>query len=134
MGQVKAVFDGGVATEPEEFTAGASHGLKFRVAVDDVDKNRDTGKYEKNGDTTWIGVTLWNDAADSADVRKNDIVEVTAVIKERSYEGKNGPGKSLETKFVDSVVTKWRREGEPAYAGATATGFGDDGELPTGFM
>lgn len=109
MGRVKAVFDGAIVAEPRVFQAGSSHGIDFPVYVNDEDKK--DGVYVKNENVTKIKVTLWNDAADNADIQKGDIVEVTASIVEKEFEGKNGAGRSLSTKFVDSVVLKYRKPG-----------------------
>jgi single-stranded DNA-binding protein len=122
MGRFNATFDGAVVAEPESFEAGNSTGLKFPVYVNEQRKNRDTDKYEDTGNVSKIQVTLWNDQINGVDVRKGDIVEVDASLHEREYEGKNGKGRSLETQFVNSVVVKWRKEGEPVAAGGFASG------------
>jgi len=128
MGRVNATFDGGVVAEPEAFTAGSSHGLKFPVYVTHERKNKDSGNYEKTGDTTKIKVTLWNDAADAADIQKGDIVEVTGTLKEREYDKQDGSkGRALETEFVDSVITKYRSNSAPS-------GFTPDADVPNGFV
>lgn len=114
MSKFNAVFSGGVVAEPEAFEAGQSHGLKFPVYVNEQRKNRDTGSYEDTGNVSKIQVTLWNDQADALDVRKGDIVEVDATLREREYDRKDGgKGRSLETGFVNSVVTVYRKDGAP---------------------
>lgn len=126
MGRFSATFDGGVVAEPEAFTAGSSHGIHFPVYVNHERKNRETDKYEKTGETSKIRVTLWGDAADDADIRKSDIVEVTGTVKEREFTRKDGTeGRQIETEFVDSIVVKYRREDSQP---ASSDGFAPDDE------
>lgn len=130
MGQVKATFDGAIVAELEvkEFSSGASV-LEFPVYVADEQKNRDTQEYEKTGDTTKIRVKIWSSNPIYGEVldtvQKGDIVEVVGTLKEREFEGKNGKGRALETKWVESVVVKYRKDGAstPSSLGA---GFDDD--------
>ena len=105
MSQVKATFTGGIVAEPERKTVGQSNLLEFPVYVNHSKKNKDTG------DTTKIKVTLWRDLADNTDVRKGDLVEVTATIIEKEFPKKDGTiGRQLQTDYVESVVLKHRKE------------------------
>jgi len=111
MSQVKATFTGGIVAEPERKTVGQSNLLEFPVYVNHSKKNKDTGEYEQTGDTTKIKVTLWRDLADNTDVRKGDLVEVTATIIEKEFPKKDGTiGRQLQTDYVESVVLKHRKE------------------------
>lgn len=114
MGQVKSTFDGGVVAEPEfkEVGSNGARVLEFPVYVNRRRKDKTSGDYEDTGDVTKIRVQLWNDAADSVDVRKGDIVEVVASIYEREYQKRDGtPGRALETDFVESVRVVYRKDG-----------------------
>lgn len=131
MSQVKAVFSGNIVAEPERKNVGGSDLLVFPVYVNDQKKNADTGDYEDTGHVTKIRVQLWREAA-AGDWRKGDIVEVTASIYEREYDKNDGTkGRSLETKFVDDVTLKWRRD-DSAPAAASGSGFAD-APVPAGF-
>ena len=124
MGKFNATFDGGVVAEPElrTFDSGARV-LSFPVYVNERRKNKDSGEFEDTGNVTKIRVQLWNDAADNADVQKNDIVEVVAALTEREFDKNDGTkGRSLETTFVDSVKRVYRAENKAA-AADTAVGF-----------
>jgi len=132
MGSVKSVFDGGVVAEPElkTFDSGARV-LEFPVYVNRRRKNRDTGEYEDTGDVTKIRVQVWNDAIDTTDVQKGDIVEVDASIYEREYQKSDGTtGRSLETDWVDSIEVKYRKSGSTS-SGSGGGGWNDTGA--TGF-
>lgn len=123
MSQLKAVFTGGVVAEPEAREVGGSKLLEFPVYVNHSKKNKDTGEYEPTGDTTKVKVTLWRDLAESTDVRKGDLVEVTATLVEKEFDKKDGTkGRSLQTDWVESVVLKHRKGGA---APAASAGFED---------
>jgi single-stranded DNA-binding protein len=119
MSRISATFTGSVVAEPESRMVGSSNILEFPVYVNHQRKNKDTQQYEKTGDVSKIRVTLWREAADSADVRKGDLVEVTATLVEKEFDKKDGTkGRSLQTEFVDSVVLKARRDADtPAGSG-----------------
>lgn len=120
MGKFVATFDGGVVADPESFEAGNSHGVRFPVYVNERRKNKATDEYEDTGNVAKIQVTVWNDDADQLDVRKGDIVEVQASLTERAYEGKNGPGRQLQTTFVDRVDVVYRRDDAPSAGSSPA--------------
>lgn len=107
MAQVKVEFSGAVVAEPERKDVGDGL-LAFPVYVNDQKKVGDT--YEDTGITTKIRVQLWGDLADE-DIRKGDIVEVKGTLVEREYERNDGTkGRSLETKWIDSVVVVYRKD------------------------
>ena len=125
MSQLKAVFTGGVVAKPDAREVGGSKLLEFPVYVNHSKKNKDTGAYEPTGDVTKVKVTLWRDLAESTDVRKGDLVEVTATLVEKEFDKKDGTkGRSLQTDWVESVVLKHRKDG--AAPVAASSGFGDD--------
>lgn len=124
MAQVTAQFSGSVVAEPESKQVGPGL-LEFPVYVNDQNRNKETGEYEDSGQVTKIRVKLWADLS-GEDIRKGDIVEVDAVILEREYDRNDGSkGRSLETKFVNSIVVKYRRDNSsaPAQSSAPAGGF-----------
>ena len=125
MGQVQSTFDGGVVAEPELKQVGSNGArvLEFPVYVNRRRKDRDSGEFADTGDVTKIRVQLWNEAADTTDVRKGDIVRVTATIYEREFEKRDGTaGRALETDWVESVEVVYRKDG--------ASGSGGGGFIP----
>lgn len=119
MANIEVKFSGGVVADPEDYTFPDSGKTKrsFPVYVNDQDKKDD--QYVDNGDVTKIRVQLFGDLANE-DIRKGDIVEITGTIKEREFQKKDGTtGRALETKFVNSIVVKWRRDGAAAPAAAS---------------
>jgi single-stranded DNA-binding protein len=113
MSQIKATFSGSVVAEPEARTVGASNLLEFPVYVNHTKKNKDTGEYDKTGDVSKIKVTLWRELADNTDVKKGDLVEVSATLVEKEFTKKDGTtGRQIQTDWVESVVTKFRKDAE----------------------
>lgn len=126
MSQVKASFSGNIVAAPDlRETANGTALLEFPVYVNHTKKNRDTGEYEKTGDTTKIRVTLWGDLANNTDVRQGDLVEIVATLVEKEFDKKDGTtGRSLQTDYVESVVVKYRKDG--AAPAAPSGGFDEE--------
>jgi single-stranded DNA-binding protein len=113
MSQIKATFTGSVVADPERREVGASNLLEFPVYVNHTKKNKDTGDYEKTGDVSKVKVTLWRDLAENTDVKKGDLVEISATLVEKEFAKKDGTtGRSLQTDWVESVVTKFRKDAD----------------------
>lgn len=111
MSQIKSVFTGGIVAEPERKEVNGTTLVEFPVYVNHSKKNRETGNYEPTGDTSKIRVTLWRDLADNTDVRKGDLVEISATLVEKEFQKKDGTsGRSLQTDWVESVVVKHRKQ------------------------
>jgi len=115
MSQIKATFSGSVVADPEKKQVAGNPILEFPVYVNHSKKNRDTGDYEPTGEVSKIRVTLWREKAEMSDVQKGDIVEVVATLVERTFTRNDGSeGRALQTDYVDSVVTKFRKDNKPS--------------------
>ena len=113
MSRINAVFSGNVVAEPTKKDVNGVSLLEFPVYVNHTKKNRDTGEYEKTGDTSKIRVTVWRDLADSLDIQKNDLVEVNGTLIEKEFTKQDGTtGRSLQTDYIESVVVKFRKDGD----------------------
>lgn len=111
--QVKAQFTANVTNAPEIREVGAKNTplKELNLAINHDKKNKDTGEYERTGDTTWITVKLWGDRA-SEDYRKGDLVEFDGTIVEKAFTRKDGTeGRRLESDYVGSLVVKFRKDG-----------------------
>lgn len=118
MSQIKATFTGGIVAEPERREVAGAPLLEFPVYVNHTKKNRDTGEFDKTGDVSKIKVTLWRDLAEATDVRKGDLVEVSATLIEKEFDKKDGTkGRSLQTDWVEHVIVKHRKDDAPADSG-----------------
>lgn len=112
MSRINAVFSGNVVAEPTKKDINGTSLLEFPVYVNHTKKNRDSGEYEKTGDTSKIRVTVWRDLADSLDVKMGDLVEVNGTLIEKEFQKQDGTvGRSLQTDYIESVVVKYRKDG-----------------------
>ena len=110
--QLKAVLTGNVTNEPEVRQVGAkgTNLKELNIAVNHDKKNKDTGEYEKTGDTTWVQVNLWGDNA-AGDFRKGDLVEFNGTLIEKRFPKKDGTeGRRLESDYVESLTVKFRKD------------------------
>ncbi len=115
MSRINAVFTGNVVAEPTKKDINGTSLMEFPVYVNHTKKNRDSGEYEKTGDTSKIRVTVWRDLADTLDVQQGDLVEVHGSLIEKEFDKKDGtPGRSLQTDYIESVVVKYRKDGQAA--------------------
>lgn len=109
MSQVKVQFSGSVVAEPTLKQVGQSSVLEFPVYVNDQ-KPDGSGGYVDTGDVTKIRVSLWGEMS-GMDVQKGDIVEIDGSIVEKEFEKRDGTqGRSIQTKFVNSLMRKWRKD------------------------
>lgn len=127
MGQVKVTFSGGVVAAPERKNLGGADALQFPVYVNHTKKNKDTGEYDKTGDTTKIRVTLWRDLANE-DIQQGDIVEIEGTLVEKEFQKQDGStGRALQTEYVNSIVVKHRGGGNQGSGSGGQRGFGGGG-------
>lgn len=114
--QVKVQFTGNVTNEPTIREIGAKNTplKELVVAVNHDKKNKDTGEYERTGDTTWITVKLWGDRA-SEQFGKGDLIEYDGTIVEKAFTRKDGTeGRRLESDYVGSLVVKYSKNASAA--------------------
>ena len=128
--QIKVKLSGNITNDPRVQSIGAKGTalMELNVAVNHDRKNRDTGEYEKTGDTTWILVKLWGataeEALDNDTYRKSDLIEFEGTIVEKHYKLSNGTeGRKLESDWVESVTVIFRKD---------ATAQADSGFAPAG--
>ena len=97
-------FVGRVAYAPEVKYIGQKDTplLELVLAENERRKNKDSGEYEDTGNTTWLTVKLWGDAAEDADFVKGDLVEFSGSVVEEQFERKDGTsGRKLVSTWVD---------------------------------
>jgi len=112
MSRISAVFSGNVVAEPTKKDINGTPLLEFPVYVNHTKKNRDSGEYDKTGDTSKIRVTVWRDLAESLDIKQGDLVEVHGTLVEKEFQKQDGTtGRSLQTDYIESVVVKYRKDG-----------------------
>ncbi len=114
--QVRAQFTGNVTNEPQVREVGdkKTRLLELNIAVNHDKKNKDTGEYERTGDTTWVTVKLWGDRA-NASYGKGDLVEFDGTIVEKHFTRKDGTeGRRLESDYVEVLNVKYSKGGSAA--------------------
>jgi single-stranded DNA-binding protein len=114
--QLKAQFTGNITNEPvvREIGAKKTPLKELVVAINHDKKNKDTGEYERTGDTTWVTVKLWGERANE-DFGKGDLVEFDGTIVEKHFQRKDGTeGRRLESDYVASVVVKYSKNASVA--------------------
>lgn len=113
--QFKAQFTANVTNQPEIREVGAKNTplKELNLAVNHDKKNKETGDFEKTGDTTWITVKLWGESA-GKDFRKGDLVEFDGTIVEKHFTRKDGTeGRRLESDYVATLTVKFRKDSAP---------------------
>jgi single-stranded DNA-binding protein len=113
---------GNVTNVPEVKTIGNKNTplKELNVAVNHQRKNKDSGEYEKTGDTSWITVKLWGERAQE-DFVKGDLIEFAGSLVEKAFKRNDGTdGRRLETDYVESISIKYPSKDRSAPVGATA--------------
>ena len=112
MSSIKATFTGTIVADPEmKETKNGVKFLEFPVYVNHARKNKETGTWATTGDVTKFRVSLWGTRAES-DLRKGDLVQVTATIVEKEFAKRDGStGRSLQTDFIEHIELKHRKDG-----------------------
>ena len=96
---------GVVGRDPElRFTPSGKATASFSVGSNNRRKVNDQWE---SGPTTWLDVTLWDNAAEAAaeHVKAKDRVTVTGQLQVRDYEGKDG-SKRRAVEVVNATVAK----------------------------
>lgn len=124
MSQFRAEFTGNVTNVPEVREIGQKNTplKELNVAINHDRKNKDTGEFEKTGDTTWVTVKLWGEKAD-LDIQKNDLVEFNGTVVEKTFPRKDATeGRRLESDWVESIVVKYRKDSDDSFIPKTSGG------------
>ena len=107
---------GNIGRDPELKAAGTSQVLSFSVADSEY-------IYVKNGEAEgqWYTVEVWGKSAErlASILQKGTKVAVYGQLVQRSYEGKNGKGKSLDVKDARvQIVSKKEAPSDDAFGSA----------------
>lgn len=107
--QLKTEFQGNITNVPEVKTIGAKNTplKELNVAINHDKKNRDTGEYEKTGDTTWVTVKLWGERANEQ-FGKGDLISYEGTLVEKHFQKRDGTeGRRLESDYIANVEVKF---------------------------
>lgn len=110
---------GNLGDKPEvRYTPNGKAVTTLSIAATSTRLNKDTGRYEDNGDPLWIKVPFWGDEwTYLADIlKKGDRVSVDGDLVLRSFQRNDGTnGSSLELRFPRFLGTVPRRPQSQAY-------------------
>lgn len=124
------IFTGNLGADSElRFTPSGSAVLNFRAA-DSKSKKNDQGGWDKITEQ-WFSVTIWGSMAEHLvdKLRSGVRVKVYGEFYQRAYEGKNGPGISLDVKAsaVEIMTPKTQRPpGDSPNANYGNQGYGNN--------
>lgn len=108
------IFTGNLGADSElRFTPSGSAVLNFRAA-DSKSKKNDSGGWDKVTEQ-WFNVTIWGSMAEFMvdKLRSGVRVKVYGEFYQRTYEGKNGPGVSLDVKASAVEILTSKRDRPP---------------------
>ncbi|ATN94026.1 ssDNA binding protein [Mycobacterium phage Kumao] len=133
---------GTLTADPElRFTQSGKAVISFNIASNSRRFNKQTGEYE-DGDTTFLRGQIWNEYAENIaeSLSRGDRVIATGVLKQRSYETREGDKRTVyeleaeevgpSLRFATAKVTKnnQRSSGRQAPAEDSSSGyFGNSG-------
>lgn len=102
---------GRIAVQPELKFAASGVAYLALAIPDQKRKKNDAGQWEDASATTWFRATVFGEVAEliGEKANKGDEVTVTGRLISREYEGKNGPGVSLE---IDNARVAWHGPSE----------------------
>lgn len=102
---------GRIAVQPELKFAASGVAYLALAIPDQKRRKNDAGQWEDASATTWLRATVFGEVAEliGEKANKGDEVTVTGRLISREYEGKNGPGVSLE---IDNARVAWHGPSE----------------------
>lgn len=109
--QWRSQFTGNITNEPTIREVGAKNTplKELNVAINHDKKNKDTGEYERTGDTSWVTIKLWGDSA-SQQFGKGDMIEFDGTVVEKHFTRKDGTeGRRVESDYVAELVVKFAK-------------------------
>lgn len=119
----KVMVAANLTANPERFGQ-AGTAIKFRVAISDRKKNRDTGEWED--DPIYFDVEAYNQGDNDlvgrieAKAQKGTEVYIEGRLKQDNWEDKNGGGNRSKHKIIASVVQVLSRGKEDGVAAPPA--------------
>jgi single-strand DNA-binding protein len=121
---------GNLGREPEmSYTPSGKALTKFTLAVNRVQKNRDTG--ERQEETDWFNIVTWDRLAETCNtyLHKGYKVFIEGRIQSRKYTDKNGVERTVWDVVASDMQMLDSKEGAAAIRAKNAEGgYGDPGD------
>ncbi|HEY7350581.1 MAG TPA: single-stranded DNA-binding protein [Ktedonobacterales bacterium] len=119
---------GNLGRDPEmSYTPSGKAVTKFTLAVNRVQRNRETGETQK--ETDWFSIVAWERLAETCNtyLHKGSKVFIEGRMQSRKYTDKNGVDRTVWDVVASDMQMLDPKEGAPARAGGES-GYGDAGD------
>lgn len=113
QGDIAINMAGNLTGDPElRFTAGGQAVASFTVVCSSRKLNRETDKWE-DGDPTFLRCTAWRQMAENIaeGLKKGDRVMVQGILKQRSYDTREGEKRTVLEVTADDVGPSFKWKG-----------------------
>ena len=120
---------GNLGRDPDmSYTPSGKAWTKFTVAVNRVQRNRESGELQK--ETDWFNIVAWDRLAETCNtyLRKGSKVFIEGRMQSRSYTDKDGIKRTAWDVIVSDMQMLDPKEGAPSRAGGSEGGYGDPGD------
>ncbi len=120
---------GNLGRDPEmSYTPSGKAVTKFTVAVNRVQRNRESGETQK--ETDWFSIVAWDRLAETCNtyLHKGSKVFIEGRIQSRKYTDKNGVERTVWDVVASDMQMLDPKEGGAGRAGGAEGGYGDAGD------
>lgn len=120
---------GNLGRDPEmSYTPSGKAVTKFTLAVNRVQRNRESGESQK--ETDWFSIVAWDRLAETCNtyLRKGSKVFIEGRIQSRKYTDKNGVERTVWDVVASDMQMLDPKEGSGGRAASAESGYGDPGE------
>jgi single-strand DNA-binding protein len=120
---------GNLGRDPEmSYTPSGKAVTKFTLAVNRMQRNRESGEAQK--ETDWFSIVAWDRLAETCNtyLHKGSKVFIEGRIQSRKYTDKNGVERTVWDVTASDMQMLDSKEGAPARAGGSEGSYGDPGD------
>jgi single-strand DNA-binding protein len=120
---------GNLGRDPDmSYTPNGKAWTKFTLAVNRVQRNKESGELQK--ETDWFNIVAWDRLAETCNnyLRKGSKVFIEGRMQSRQYTDKDGVKRTAWDVIASDMQMLDPREGGAGRAGGAESGFGDSGD------
>ncbi len=120
---------GNLGRDPEmSYTPSGKAVTKFTLAVNRVQRNRESGEAQK--ETDWFSIVAWDRLAETCNtyLHKGSKVFIEGRIQSRKYTDKNGVERTVWDVIASDMQMLDPKEGASVRAGGSEGAYGDPGD------
>lgn len=125
----RIILIGNLGRDPEmSYTPSGKAVTKFTLAVNRVQRNRESGETQK--ETDWFSIVAWDRLAETCNtyLRKGSKVFIEGRMQSRKYTDKNGVERTVWDVTASDMQMLDPKEGSAGRTGGAESGYGDAGE------